>query len=404
MRIRIEPGAAVGKAPAPPSKSFGHRALICAALSDGESFIRNVPDNQDMDATLDCLCAMGIPWTRSECGVRVRGGNRDALRDAVFPCRESGSTLRFLIPAGLARGGSMLFTGSERLLERGIPVYETLCREQGILVERTDRGFLFRGKIRGNQFRISGRFSSQYVTGILLILPLLGDGSWLEVLPPVESRPYIGITRAVMRTFGAGILEPEENRFCLEKGAGYRASEYIVEGDWSGAAFFYAMNALGSRVLVTGLNPESIQGDRAILGHLQALKSGEPAIDLSDCPDLGPALFAVAAAENGAVFTGTERLRNKESDRVRCMTEELAKFGVCTEIGTDFVRVRQSILHTPDYVLFGHNDHRIVMALSVLMMLTGGELEGAEAVSKSFPGFFDQIEELGVKVIHETAG
>ena len=292
----------------------------------------------------------------------------------------------------------MLFSGTARLMERGIPVYEDLFRNRGIGIRKTEKGYELSGKLRSGTFRIPGGISSQYVTGLLFVLPFLDPESRVEVVPPVESRPYIEITRQVMRTFGAEILEPEENRFSLKKGSGYRPAEYIIEGDWSGAAFFHAMNALGSSVTVTGLNPDSIQGDRAILTHLKTLDSEHPEIDLSDCPDLGPVLFAAAAAKNGARFTGTRRLRIKESDRVSAMAEELEKFGVRIEIGENSARVEGGCLHSPKAVLDGHNDHRIVMSLAVLMTLTGGELEGAEAVSKSFPDFFRRLSELGVKI------
>jgi len=171
-----------------------------------------------------------------------------------------------------------------------------------------------------------------------------------------------------------------------------------VEGDYSGAAFYGAMNALGAEITVRGLLPDSLQGDKVYAQHMQSLSVGVPEIDLTDCPDLGPVLFAVAAAKNGARFTGTRRLKIKESDRAAAMAQELAAFGTEVTVEENSVTVRPVAFHAPDRVLHGHNDHRIVMSLAVLLMLTGGEIEGAQAVRKSFPDFFEKLKQLGIEV------
>ena len=174
-----------------------------------------------------------------------------------------------------------------------------------------------------------------------------------------------------------------------------------VEGDYSGAAFFAALNALGADVAITGLSPDSLQGDRVYADFFPRLCQGRPEIDIADCPDLGPILFAVAAAKNGAVFTGTRRLKIKESDRSAAMAQELDAFGTEVLVEENTVTINPVSFHRPTKILSGHNDHRIVMSLAVLLTLTGGKIEGAEAVQKSFPDFFSKLQSLGIQVQKE---
>ena len=178
----------------------------------------------------------------------------------------------------------------------------------------------------------------------------------------------------------------------------YRSTNTAVEGDYSNAAFFAALNALGSAITIGGLDPDSLQGDKAYERYLEMLLTGTPTIHLGDCPDLGPVLMAVAAAKNGAVFDDTRRLKIKESDRGACMAEELKKFGTDVAVYENSIVVYPTAFHAPKSALNGHNDHRIVMSLSVLLTLTGGTIEGAEAVKKSLPDFFERLKALGIEV------
>ena len=402
MNIRMEPCVLRGKIAAPPSKSCAHRALLCAALSEGESTVRGVSESEDILATLDCISALGRHWIRSGNEVRISGKLSVELDDAVFPCRESGSTLRFFLPIALAMGGSTVFTGSERLLERGVGVYEALFAEKGISLLKTPNAVSVQGKLHPGEYAISGSISSQFISGLLFALPLLKGSSTLNVLPPVESRPYIGLTLDALQSAGIHVQELSENRFRIPGRQRYHAAETTVEGDWSNAAVLFALRALGHDITVSGLNADSRQGDRVCTELLQRLDEAEPEIDLSDCPDLGPLLFAFAAARRGAVFTGTRRLRLKESDRASAMAEELRKFGIHTEIEENRVTVFPGSLHRPAMPLSGHNDHRIVMALTLLCTLTGGEIHGAEAIAKSWPDFFRELESAGLTAKAES--
>ncbi len=427
MDVRIEKSTANGVIKAPPSKSYAHRMLICAALSEGQSAIRGISDSEDMLATMDCISALGETCEVSGMDVTVLQntvnnavaageesnsflqGDRSAATlqkttAAILPeyrCRESGSTLRFFIPISLALTGGGVFTGSSRLIERGIGIYEELFTPLGVTIEKTPESITIRGQLRSGTYRVRGDVSSQFISGLLFALPLLEEDSEILILPPVESRGYIDITKDSMKMFGVQIDEPEANHFIIRGGQKYTARDVQVEGDWSNAAFLYAIRKLhGAALHITMLREGSLQGDRVCVELFDRLLVGaaEP-IDISGCPDLGPVLFAFAAACSGGRFTGTRRLRIKESDRAASMKEELAKFGITMNLlDENNLEVEPGTLHTPEEPIDGHNDHRIVMACAVLMTLTGGQIHGAEAVRKSYPGFFDDLGSVGIIV------
>lgn len=199
MTVTITPGAARGAVCAPPSKSCGHRMLLCAALAAGESRIRGISRSQDMAATLDCIRAMGGSARLEGDAAHITGTGGCAAKSAVYPCRESGSTLRFCIPPALVPGGRAVFTGAPRLLERGIGIYEDVLPRAGIRIEKSERCIALEGALTAGEYTLRGDVSSQFISGLLLALPLLAADSTLCVLPPVESRPYIDITLDVMR-------------------------------------------------------------------------------------------------------------------------------------------------------------------------------------------------------------
>lgn len=395
MTVTIFPGRAGGTAAAPPSKSCGHRMLLCGALAEGESCISGIARSQDMLATMDCIRAMGGACRLDGDTAHITGVGGAVRPGAVYPCRESGSTLRFCIPAALLSGGSAVFTGTRRLMERGVDIYEDLLASKGIAAAKTPESVTFSGQLTPGNYVLRGDVSSQFVTGSLLALPLLPGDSTLRILPPVESRPYIDITLDVMASFGVTVEEREKDLFYIPGGQRYESRCAAVEGDWSNAAFLFA---LGSGVTVTGLRSDSLQGDRVCRDMLHRLESPGAMLDISACPDLGPVLFAAAAQNCGAVFTGTRRLRIKESDRASVMARELARFGAEVRVEEDCVTVFPRLLHAPEEELDGHNDHRVVMALAVLCASLGGTIRGAEAVSKSWPDFFRVLQALGLRM------
>ncbi len=398
MRAEIFPSKGKGIMEAPPSKSMAHRLLICGGLAEGKSIIKGISSSEDMKATLDCLSAIGAKYEIAGDTVTVEGANiRNIPENAVLRCRESGSTLRFFIPICLLDGKKFTLTGSEKLLSRPLSVYEDIFKKQEIYFNRTEDKITIGGKLQSGIYEIPGNISSQFITGLLFVLPLMESDSEIKLIPPVESRSYINLTLDALKTFGIEVLWKGENSLYVKGCQSYSATDAKVEGDYSNAAFFEALKVLGSEIELTGLNSESLQGDKVYAEYFPLI-GGKTPIDISDCPDLGPILFAVAAAKGGASFTGTKRLKIKESDRATAMAEELKKFGIDVTVSEDSVTVHGGELKKPTEILSGHNDHRIVMSCAVLSTLTGGIIEGAEACGKSLPDFFDRIKNLGFEV------
>ena len=389
MRANIRPGIARGAVAAPPSKSMAHRLLICAGLADGESTVEGVDPSEDILATLDCLESLGASVRREGSAVFLRGCDPRKSGSALLRCRESGSTLRFMIPLCLLSGQPMRLEGSPTLLSRPLSVYEAICWERGLRLEKQGTALLVEGTLTPGEYALPGDISSQFVTGLLFALPLLSGSSVLRLIPPVESRSYLNLTVAALRSAGIRLETPDEHTFVIPGSSVYRPGTTVVEGDYSN---------VGGSVEVTGLDPGSLQGDRVCERIFPLLRSGSPTVDIADCPDLAPVLFTVAALCHGAVFTGTRRLRFKESDRGAAMAEELAKFGFSLRLEENRITVPAGIPHVPDSLLSSHNDHRIAMALSLLCSRTGGEIEGAEAVRKSFPDYWSRLQSLGIPV------
>lgn len=399
MRVRIEKSTAHGSLQAPPSKSMAHRLLLAATLCEGTSRVHGIADSQDVSATVDCLRALGADITLAD-GVSTVRGLRPAqfLSGATLPCRESGSTLRFLIPIALLSEQETVFVGAERLFARPLSVYEQIASEQGLLFERENSRLRVKGQLRTGAYSVAGNISSQFLTGLLYALPLLSEDSRISISTAVESRPYIDMTIRALAAFGVKVAWEDRQTLVIPGGQHYAPREVWVEGDWSNAAFPDALNLFGSSVVIEGLDDDSLQGDRVYRAHFARLVDGCPTLHIGDCPDLAPILFAVAAVCHGGTFTGTARLRIKESDRAAAMAEELSACGVAVTVEEDRVTVSPVELHPPTRPLCGHNDHRIVMALSVLLSLLGGEITGAEAVCKSYPTFFADLTRLGIKL------
>lgn len=372
----------------------------------------------------------------------------------IFNCKESGSTLRFFIPIALLAHQRAKFVGAKRLVERGVDVYKTALEKDGICITsdvnalrqdgvfqcekstkngtdctcKTD-GFndeistknddIFAlandinkdktslnsgenhiyasGTLKGGKYVLKGDVSSQYVSGLLFALPLLSVDSEIEIIPPFESKSYVDMTIDVLAQTGVEIQKVDENNLFIRGGQCYKGGEYTVEGDWSNGAFLLALNETFGNVFVAGLSKESVQGDKVCIDIFEKLKEENATIDLANCPDLAPICFVMASLFHGAKFENTRRLKIKESDRASAMAQELAKFGIEVDVHQNNVVVHKSQLKAPDCAISSHNDHRIVMALSVLATRCGAVIEGAEAVGKSYPDFFDVLKELGVE-------
>ena len=418
MTVYIRPGPPPsGVLAAPPSKSMAHRAVLCAALADGESRLTGLAHSQDIDATLAAAAALGAQVEAGESWARIAGAAPLQAPAAPVDCCESGSTLRFLIPLAALTGRPVAFTGRGRLMQRPQSVYQELFASQGLRFGQEGDTLTVAGPLRPGCFSLAGDVSSQFISGLLFALPLLDGDSRLCLKPPVESRSYIEMTRAAQSRFGVASAWLDEYTLAVPGGQAYRPRDMAIEGDWSQAAFPAALGVLAGDVTVTGLEPGTLQGDAVILdilrrcgGRAEAVPGGVcfqksalhgTKIDLADCPDLGPILMALGLlCEGETLITNAGRLRLKESDRIAAMEQELRKLGGRIESDGGTVTVRRSALHAPAGPLWGHNDHRVVMSLTVLAAAAGlpVQIDGAEAVAKSWPGFFAAVRQLGVEV------
>lgn len=396
MKVIIKPSIANGEITAPPSKSYAHRLLICSALANGVSTINGVINSKDMEATLNCIKSLGASYSKENDTVIVNSENSIKNEISEFYCNESGSTLRFFIPIALAFGGINKFYGTEKLLSRGLDVYYDICKSQCIKVTNELASVTFEGKLNHGTFNVRGDISSQFISGLLFALPLLNGDSVINITTALESAGYIDITLDTLKTFGVEINR-DGNTFFVKGNQKYQPQSVTTEGDMSNAAFLDAFNILGGNVSVIGCNSNTYQADKVYLQHMQSIKNSTPEIDLSNCPDLAPVLFALASSQNGATFIGTKRLKIKESDRAEAMALELKKFGIDVNVYENSVVVNKGEIKKPTEALYGHNDHRIVMSLAILSSICGGEIEGCEAVSKSYPAFFEDIKSLGIK-------
>ncbi len=397
MIATLKPCTLNGTIDAPPSKSMAHRYLIGAALSGKKCTLSGVDYSEDILATIDCLNALGATVTTDTDTVTIDPRGFMQAENPILPCRESGSTLRFFIPLSLCLGKKVTLLGSERLLERPLGVYEDLCREKGFLFEKDKTSLTLCGTLNSGNYQIRGDISSQFITGLIFALVYLGKDSSIEILPPFESRSYIDLTLSALHSFGADVKFT--NEYTIEiQASELHAYSGKIEGDYSNAAFLDAFNQIGSKVQIENLKTDSLQGDRVYAAYFEQIAQGTPTLDISDCPDLGPILFALSALKNGATFTGTERLKAKESDRGAAMHEELRKLGGGLIFGDNSITVPKQTLRYRGNAIDGHNDHRVVMAMSVILSTIGGEITGAEAIKKSYPGFFGDIKQLGAKV------
>ncbi len=400
MKAIFKPCKLKGSINAPPSKSMAHRYLIGAALSKGTSVISGVDYSEDILATIDCLKALGAEIHTEKDTVTINPEGFMKTSSTVLHCRESGSTLRFFIPLALCTGKEITLQGSKRLFERPLDVYEKLCLDNGFEFKKSEDSVTVCGNLKNGEYEINGDISSQFITGLIFALVYLGEDSSIQIIPPFESRSYINLTISALKSFGADIEFKDEFNIAIKK-VKLHSFSGSVEGDYSNAAFLDAFNHIGSDIKISNLNDNSLQGDKKYKEYFNEIEKGTPTLDISDCPDLGPVLIALATMKNGAILTGTDRLKIKESDRGQVMHEELSKLGGGLVFGENSITVPKLEFKNDEVVLDGHNDHRIVMALSLILSKYGGTIDGAEAVRKSYPSFFDDIKNLGAEVIRK---
>lgn len=399
--MRIEVSKAHGEISVPSSKSYAHRMLIGGALTNQDVIIDNIDLNDDILATIECLRALGkdVEINDKQLKVSTVIPYDHLTQPIVLNCHESGSTLRFLIPIILALGIKTKFVGTKKLISRGISVYEDICKEQNIEYVIGEDNIYFNGKLLPCVLKVPGNISSQFISGLLFALPLLEGKSMVAVRSPFESKNYCMMTQDVLSKLGVKTIELQ-NIYIIEGNQQYQPNNFICEPDQSNQAFIDAFNYFGGNVEITNRIENTLQGDFVYKKHFDNLKESYQVIDLQNCIDLGPILFVMAALNKGAKFINIERLRIKESDRVSELLEELDKFGVKYQLRENELKIFESPLHKPT-TLDGHNDHRIVMALSVMLSKFGGLINGSECVKKSYPNFFEDLKKIGIEVYNE---
>lgn len=416
MRISIAPSKIEGFVTAPPSKSAAHRALICAALADGRSVLQNIVFSQDILATQQALAQLGTRFTVQGSQVTVQGIRRLCVPECPIDCNESGSTLRFLIPLCSLTGAKVCFTGQGRLFARPQEVYAQMFEKQGLSFVQTAQGITIEGALSAGKYTVRGDVSSQFISGLLFALAWLEQESSITITPPFESRSYVALTCQAMQDFGVQTTWRNENTICINAKEKYKPNNVTVESDYSQAAFFAVLGAIKGGVTIQNLRADSLQGDKVILEILKRCnaemtqteqgiyfaksKLQATEIDLADCPDLGPILMVLGLfCEGETIIKNAARLRMKESDRIAAMQTEIAKMGGEIKAQADTVRITPAKLNATAH-LQSHNDHRIAMALSVAAL--GADvpvcIDGAQAVRKSYPDFWQVIKTLGAEV------
>ncbi|MCM1524516.1 MAG: 3-phosphoshikimate 1-carboxyvinyltransferase [Ruminococcus sp.] len=405
MDIKIYPKKLIGRVNMPSSKSYSHRMLIAAALSDGISEISNVTESNDINVTVHAMEALGADIL-SDGGVYTVKGIKKIPDKADIDCGESGSSLRFIIPVAAALGVNATFTGRAKLPQRPITPYVREFASKGVSFEpKSGLPITLSGRLEAGEYELEGNISSQFITGLMLALPLCGEDSAIKLTSPLQSKPYADMTVSALKLFGVDIHETQMNGlpvYLIKGGQKYRACRAEVEGDYSQAAFFFTANALGSEIEIGNLNSDTVQGDRAIEDIISSCGAEmKPFIvDAGDIPDLVPILAVLGCFTNGTSrIVNAARLKIKESDRLNDVAEVLNRLGGKVTAGDDFLEM-EHIDSFKGGVIDSHRDHRIVMAAAIAASMSKEPvvIRGAEDAGKSYPGFFDDYKALGGQI------
>ena len=421
MQTIIFPSNTKGHIKAIASKSVAHRLLICAAFADKSSIIECAETNDDIDATINCLSALGATITKKDCFYKIEP-IKSAVQKATLPCSESGSTLRFLLPICASLGGEFTFDMQGRLKNRPLSPLKELLEENGIVFSNPSESQLtIKGKLSLDTFEIAGNVSSQFITGLLLALTIQGKGALLKVTKTLESAPYIDITLDALSQFNVTI-EKNNNIFSIPQGTKLIAPNTVkVEGDWSNAAFPLALGIIGKHpILVTNLSANSKQGDKEIVnilrrfgGTVRECDGGfitEPSslrgieVDASQIPDLVPIIATVATIAKGqTVIYNASRLRLKESDRLLSISTVLSTLGADIKETDDglIINGKESLLGG---CVSSFNDHRIAMSVSIASVVCKNSVtvENSESTQKSYPSFWNDMQSLGLNFEHKS--
>ena len=423
--LKIYPSKLKGEVKIPPSKSMAHRAIICAALSDGLCIIENIDYSDDIIATIDAMNSLGAKIVKHKDYIEVigaYGSDEKPQETRIIDCNESGSTLRFLVPISLLFKGSSKFIGRGNLGKRPLTTYYNIFERQGIeySYEEGNLNLVINGELNPGTFEVEGNVSSQFITGLLFTLPLLKEDSKIIITTEMESKGYIDLTLRAMNDFGVEIINNNYREFIIKGNQKYNARNYRVEGDYSQAAFFLCADSLGNDVLCKDLDLNSLQGDKEVIDILERMNvvfnandigvkgttNGELAstvIDGSQCPDIIPVLTSVAALTKGTTeIINAGRLRIKECDRLAAVTSELNKLGAKIIEKEDGLVVTGVEKLQGGVEVWSHKDHRIAMTLAIASTRCEEPIviKDYECIAKSYPKFFEDFKALG-GTVHE---
>ena len=418
--LTLTPTKLKGSIMVPSSKSMGHREIVCAALAQGKSIVSNVSLSQDILATTEGMMALGakISYTKDEIGraiFTIEGARPTVVQDTI-DCAESGSTLRFLLPLGALGDKNITFLGSGKLGSRPLEPYFAIFRKQGLKFSVGDRSnfpLKIKGPLQAGEFSLPGNVSSQFISGLLFALPLLDGDSTITITTPLESQSYIALTLKALSKYGIKIEHENFREYHVSGNQHYKNGGGDVEGDFSQAAFWLVAGTLGQQVKCLGLGLDSLQGDKKIIDILQAMgarlnigkdtvTAEEQAthgtvIDAADCPDIIPVLTVLAAVSEGTTkIINAGRLRIKECDRLKAIATELNKIGGRVTEEPEGLII-EGVKNFTGGRVESWNDHRIAMSMAVasLKCTSALTIEGAEAVAKSYPNFWEDFQALG---------
>ncbi len=421
MNVIITPSKLSGSIVIPPSKSLSHRAIIAASLAEGKSIISNIIYSEDIKATINAMRACGAKIETFDNYLEITGSKVKRVNN-VINANESGSTIRFMIPIALTCDEPITFTGENHLVKRPLNVFTEIFDEFNIKYEVGEDYLPMKvySGLKSGIYKVRGDISSQFITGLLYALPLLPGDSKIEITTKLESKGYIDLTMDILKKFGIVINTKDYKTFEIKGNQKYKPCDYTVEGDYSQVAFWAVAGSLGADIKMECMNENSYQGDKKIIEDINSFggnvyfkddilyslkrETKGTLIDFAQTPDLGPILTVLASLSKGeSKFVNIERLRIKECDRVTCMIDELKKLGANLCDNKTYMSINGVTSFGSSLDLDSHNDHRIVMALSIASMACSGpiRIKNAGAIKKSYPHFFDDFKRLGGIVEYE---
>lgn len=423
--VLINPSKLKGEVKIPPSKSISHRAIICAGLSNGITNISNVAFSEDINATCNAISSLGVNIEKEGQDVlKIKGrSNPKVIKDNIN-CFKSGSTLRFLIPLAAVTGEKVIFHGEGKLVERPLTPYYDIFEDHDIFYKNEDGKLplTVKGKLKPGEYKLRGDISSQFITGLLFLLPLLNGDSKIIITTNLESKPYVDLTLDTLSKFSIQVQNNNYREFIVKGNQKYKNCTYNIEGDFSQVAFWAIAGILGEEITCKNVYQSSIQGDKVIIDILKDMgakiethedhiivKPSEThgtTIDASQCPDLVPALAALASVSRGTTnIINAERLRFKECDRLSAISTELNKIGALVEERKDglFITGKETLRGGR---VDSWDDHRIAMALACISSKCENPLiiENSECIKKSYPDFWKDFKKLGGNLDERNMG